>query len=108
MPLSPLPPPPEHSWSTAVQNAYQRLYQIYHTASSYIASEGLEAHRLQQYGQAIITDAYPLLLLMEESATSESLPQEWIDRVATEFTVLITLVDEKWAAAAEECVYLMS
>ena len=62
----------------------------------------MEAHRLQQYGNTIITDAYPLVLLLTESADSESLPLEWIENIATEFTALLALIDEKWKSAKEE------
>ena len=103
MSLSPLP----HSqspWSNAVRTAYQKLHQIYHTGSSYIHSGSLEAHRLQQYGQAIIVDAYPLLLLLMETAESESLPLEWIENVASEFTALLALIDERWISTEREYV----
>lgn len=65
-------------------------------------SGSVEAHRLQQYGNTIITNAYPLLLLLAESAEFESLPLEWIENIATEFTSLLTLIDEKWKSAKEE------
>jgi hypothetical protein len=103
MPLSPLP----HSqtpWSIAVRAAYQKIYQIYHTGSSYVDSGNVEAHRLQQYGQSIIVDAYPILLLLTQTAQSESLPLEWVETIATEFTTLLTLVDERWMSAKDEYV----
>jgi len=62
----------------------------------------VEAHRLQQYGQAIIDNAYPLLLLLTDTAESESLPLEWIENIATEFTALLALLDDRWASAKEE------
>lgn len=65
---------------------------------------GMEAHRLQQYGKTIISDAYPLLLLLTDSAASESLPLEWIENVAAEFTALLALIDEAWLSAKEEYV----
>ena len=64
----------------------------------------MEAHRLRQYGQAIINDAYPLLILLTDTAESESLPLEWIENVATEFTALLALLDDRWASAEEEYV----
>ena len=103
MPLSPLPQS-ERPWSIAVQTAYQKLYQIYHTGSSYIDVGNVEAHRLQQYGNAIITDAYPLLLLLTESAEDESIPIEWIEQLATEFSALLELIDEKWMSVKDEYV----
>jgi hypothetical protein len=103
MPLSPLPQS-ERPWSIAVHTAYQKLYQIYHTGSSYIDVGNVEAHRLQQYGNAIITDAYPLLLLLNESAEDESIPLEWIEQLATEFTALLELIDEQWMSVKDEYV----
>ena len=47
----------------------------------------IEGHRLQQYGNAIIVDAYSLLLLLTDSAEYESMPLEWIEEVATDFTI---------------------
>ncbi|KAF8800927.1 hypothetical protein BYT27DRAFT_7042469, partial [Phlegmacium glaucopus] len=47
-------------------------------------------------------DAYPLLLLLNESAEFESLPLEWIEDVATEFAALLALTDERWKSAKEE------
>ena len=98
----PLLPHSQRSWSIAVQTAYQKLYQIYHTGFSYVNSGSVEAHRLQQYGQMIIVDVYPLLLLLTETAESESLPLEWIEDVATEFTALLDLIDGRWMSAAKE------
>ncbi|KIJ99156.1 hypothetical protein K443DRAFT_62827, partial [Laccaria amethystina LaAM-08-1] len=45
-------------------------------------------------------EAYPLLLLLAESAESESLPQDWIENVATHFTMLLELVNEHWLSVA--------
>ena len=103
MHLSPLPQS-ERPWSNSVHTAYQKLYQIYHTGSSYIDVGNIEAHRLQQYGNAIITDAYPVLLLLTESAESESIPLEWIEELATQFTTLLQLIDEQWMSVKDEYV----
>lgn len=101
MPLSPLPVT-QHPWPVSVQNAYRQLYQIFLTADSYVGSESLEAHRLQQYGNAIANDGYPLLLLMEASAGPDSPLQAWIDIAANEFTQLLTLVDEMWTSVQNQ------
>lgn len=101
MPLS-LSPLPQGPWSVSVRNAYQKLFQIYQTTSSYVDSGSVEAHRLEQYRQMIIVEAHPLLLLLAESAESESLPLYWIENIATEFTMLLALVDECWTSAKEE------
>lgn len=107
MPLR-LPPLPESQrpWSIAVRNVYQQLYQIYLTGSSYIDMGSIEAHQLQQYGNAIIMDAYPLVLLLTESAESELIPLEWIEEVATEFTTLLERMEEQWTTAKDEYVVL--
>jgi hypothetical protein len=101
--LSPLPPS-QRPWSISVLNAYQQLYQIYQTGSSYVELGSMETHRLQQYGETIISNAYPVLLLLTDSAASESLPMEWIENVAAEFTALLALIDEAWVSAKEEYV----
>jgi hypothetical protein len=103
MPLSPLPQS-QRPWSISVQNAYQKLYQIYPTGSSYIDIGSIEIHRLQQYGDMIIFNAFPLVLLLTESAEAEAIPVEWIEQVATEFTALLELIDEQWMSAKDECV----
>ena len=103
MPLSPLPQS-QKPWSIAVQNDYHTLYQIYHTGSSYIETGNIEAHRLQQYGNTIIMEAYPVVLLLNESAESESLPLEWIEHIATEFTALFEVIREHWTSAKDEYV----
>ena len=99
-------PQSQTPWSLLVRNAYQQLYQIYLTGSSYVDSGSVESHRLQQYGNAIITDAYPLLLLLSEtvaeSAEFESLPLEWIENIASKFSALLALIEEKWESAKEE------
>jgi len=96
-------PQSERPWSIAVHTAYQKLHQIYHTGSSYINSGSVEAHRLQQYGEMVIVDAYPLLLL-SETARLEGLPLEWINNVLTDFTALLALIDETWMQAKDEYV----
>jgi hypothetical protein len=95
-------PHSQRPWSLAVRNAYQQLHQIYLTGSSYVDSGSVEAHRLQQYGNTIITDVYPLLLLLTDSAEFETLPIVWIENIASEFTALLALIDEKWKSAKEE------
>ena len=99
-----LPALPDASvpWPVSVRNACHRLSQIYQTAASYVNSESLEAHRLQQYGNAIITDAYDILLLMETSISGNSPLQEWIEAVADQFTELLTLVNELWTTAQDQ------
>ncbi|KAF8797423.1 hypothetical protein BYT27DRAFT_7042192, partial [Phlegmacium glaucopus] len=47
-------------------------------------------------------DAYPLLLLLTESAESESIPPEWIEQLATEFTALLELINEQWMSVKDE------
>lgn len=103
MPLFPLPQS-ERPWSIAVHTAYQKLYQIYNIGLSYIDVGNVEAHWFQQYGNAIIVDTYLLLLLLTESAESESIPLEWIEQLATEFTALLELIDEQWMLVKDEYV----
>lgn len=71
---------------------------------SYVNSQSVEVHRLEQYGQAVIEEAYPLLLLLSETAKSETLPLQWIEDVSTEFTTLLALINEAWMLAKDECV----
>ena len=103
MSISPLPQyVTQTPWSIAVRNAHQKLHQIYYTGSSYLNSGSVEGHRLQQYGLMIVNEAYPLLLLLSETASSEGIPLEWIKNVATEFTTLLAMIDETWMSAAED------
>ena len=97
-------PQSNRSWSIAIRNAHQKLHQIYSTGYSYVNSGSVEVHRLQQYGQAIISEAYPLLLLLSETAESEGLHTEWIEQISTDFTALLVLIDETWMSAKDECV----
>ena len=102
MPLSPLPES-QKPWSIAVWNAYPTLYQIYHTGSSYIETGNVEAHCLQ-HGNTIIMEAYPVVILLNESAEYESLPLEWMEHIATEFTALFKVIQEHWTSAKDEYV----
>jgi hypothetical protein len=102
MPIPSLPS--SRPWSIDVQNAHQKLDQIFETASSYINSGSLESHRLQYYGETIIAEAYPLLLLLAETASSESLLRNWIEQVATDYTSLLALIDDHWVSASDEYV----
>jgi hypothetical protein len=97
-------PQSNRPWSIAIRNAHQKLHQIYCTGYSYVNSGSVEVHRLQQYGQAIISEAYPLLLLLSETAESEGVPTQWIDQVSTDFTALLALIDEAWTSSKDECV----
>src|SRR5260221_10789553 len=89
-------------WSIAVRTAYHKLHQIYCTGSSYLDSGSVEGHRLQQYGLMIINEAYPLLLLLSQTASAEGVPSDWIENVASEFTALLALIDDTWMSAAED------
>ena len=95
-------PPSTRPWSIAIRNVHQKLHQIYYTGHSYINSGSVEGHRLQQYGQAVIAEAYPLLLLLSETAESEGLPMQWIENISTDFTALLALIDEAWISAKDE------
>lgn len=109
MSLALLPAPQHHSqWSASILEAYSRLNTVYQTTSAYIASEALESHRLQQYGKTIITDAYPLLALMEESAEHKGIPYTWIDQVANQFAELFSLIEERWGVSEGQYVSMNS
>ena len=101
MPLLPLPPT-QRPWSISVNDAYHRLSHIFETTSSYLDSHNFERHRLQQYGDAIISDAYPILLLMADSAQSEFLPEIWIESAADQFTELLRHVNDHWKSLDTE------
>ena len=75
----------------------QHTKDYHHTGSSYINSGSVEAHCLQQYGQSI-------MLLLTESAQYDSLPLDWVENITTEFTILLTLIDERWMSAKDECI----
>jgi len=45
-----------------------------------------------------------VVILLTESAESESLPLEWIEQVSTEFTTLLEVIQEYWASAKDEYV----
>ena len=55
-----------------------------------------------EYGQSTTVDAHPILLLLTKLAQSESLPLDWVENVATEFTTPLTLIDERWMSAKDE------
>lgn len=105
MSLSPLPATSLLSpWPVSILTAYRQLDQIYRTASAYTATEGLDAYRLQQYGNTISSDAYPLLLLMEQSVQDDSPLRVWVEDAADEFTGLLSLVNDLWTSAQDQYV----
>lgn len=103
MPLPHLPQS-QNPCSASVRQAYQKLSQIYETAESYINSGGLETHCLDHYRRSIIEDAYPIVVLLGETAESESIPQEleWVEGIANMFTTLLNLLWEQWLLATNE------
>lgn len=81
-------------WSAAVRNAFRRISGVYDTASAYLETASFEEHRLENYLTAIVTDVFPIVLLLEESADQEGIPKSWIEDIANKFTELYGLLGE--------------
>jgi hypothetical protein len=90
----PLLPATETPWSPNISNAFLQLNSIYSTASTYLESGSVEPHRLDQYATAVVGDAFPLLLLLDESAEEESLNLSWLENVSNLYVELLVLLDE--------------
>ena len=77
-----LPPLPEIEtpWSPNIRNAFLHLNTIYSTASAYLETGSVEPHRLDKYAAAVVGDAFPLLLLLDESAEEENLSIRWLEK----------------------------
>lgn len=72
------------------------------TAYSYLEAESFHQHRLQGYMNAIVTDAFPIILLLEESAVQERIPLLWLTDVANKFTDLCGQLSESFQTDASE------
>ena len=90
----PLLPATEMPWSPNIRNAFLKLNSIYSTASTYLESGSVELHHLDQYATAIVSDAFLLLLLLDESAEEEGLNLSWLENVSNLYVKLLVLLDE--------------
>jgi len=90
----PLLPATETPWLPNIRNAFFKLNSIYSTASTYLESGSVELHRLDQYATAVVSDAFPLLLLLDESAEEEGLDLSWLENVSNLYVELLVLLDE--------------
>ena len=103
-----LPPLPatETPWSPNIRNAFLQLNSIYSTASAYLESGSVEPHRLDHYATAIVGDAFPLLLLLDECA--EGLNLSWLENVSNLYVELLVLLDENLERTKGEYVVPLS
>ena len=95
MPLPALPSRrTDTPWSPSALNAYARINEIYNTASAYLEAASFDSHRLEGYLTAIVTDVFPIVLLLEESLVQEGIPTDWLELVANRFTELYRILTE--------------
>ena len=87
-----LPPLPEIEtpWSPNIRNAFLHLNTIYSTASAYLETGSVEPHRLDKYAAAVVSDAFPLLLL------------HWFEMVSNLYVEILVLLDENLEHARGE------
>jgi len=105
-----LPPLPatETPWSPNVRNAFLQLNSIYSTASAYLESGSVEPHHLDHYATAVVGDAFPLLLLLDECAEEEGLNLSWLENVSNLYVELLVLLDENLERTKGEYVVPLS
>ena len=101
-----LPPLPtiETPWSPNIRNAFLLLNTIYSTASTYLETGSIEPHRLDKYAAAVVSYAFPLLLLLDESAEEENLSLDWLEKVSNSYVEILVLLDENLECARGEYV----
>lgn len=92
-------PASDNPWSPSVRNAFQRINAVYSTASAYLEAASFYPHRLEGYLNAIATDVFPVLLLLEESADQEGIPQTWLSDVSNKFVEIYSLLAESLESA---------
>ena len=99
-----LPPLParETPWSPNIRNAFLCLNTIYSTASAYLETGSIEPHRLDIYAAAVTSDAFPLLLLLDESAEDENMSLPWLEKVSNLYVEILVLLDENLERARGE------
>jgi len=105
-----LPPLPatETPWSPNIRNAFLQLNSIYSTASAYLESGSVEPHRLDHYATAVVGDAFPLLLLLDECAEEEGLNLSWLENVSNLYVELLVLLDKNLERTKGEYVVPLS
>jgi len=101
-------PATETPWSPNIRIAFLQLNSIYSTASTYLESGSVEPHRLDQYATAVVSDAFPLLLLLDESAEEEGLNLGWLEKVSNLYVELLVLLDENLECTRGEYVVSFS
>ena len=77
---------------------------IYSTASAYLETGSVEPHRLEKYATAVVSDAFPLLLLLDESAEEENLSLHWLEKASNLYMEILVLLDENLEYARGEYV----
>lgn len=89
-------------WPPSVQNSYQRLNGLYNTARTYVNGEILEPHRLEMYSNSLVMDAFPILVLLEESSLDLNIPFDWLNNIANLFVETYLLLEEHLKIAKGE------
>lgn len=99
-----LPPLPEIEtpWSSNIRNAFLHLNTIYSTSSAYLETGSVEPHRLDKYAAAVVSNAFLLLLLLDESAEEENLNLHWFETVSNLYVENLVLLDENLEHARGE------
>lgn len=97
-----LPPLPQRStpWSSNIYEANQLLRELYCRPLELVTSGNYNTHRIDQHRHLILEDAIPLLIEVEEAASHEGLPLEWVNDCADCFAKLLVELENASVSAS--------
>jgi hypothetical protein len=101
--LLPTLPAHNHPWSPNIHHAVQIIGDLYRSACSVLASGNFDLHRIQHHHTAVIDEALPLLLKLEEHRSDEDSSGQldsWLQTCVQLFGELLVKLAE-----AEESTY---
>ncbi|KAF7426532.1 hypothetical protein PC9H_008901 [Pleurotus ostreatus] len=99
--LPPIPARPTgDAWPFSLLQAYEQIDNVCSAASHMLRQEA-EANRLRYHAETLITEAVPLLLVIEENSEQEGIPSSWLHALTTAVGVLIAELEQAYKTASK-------
>jgi hypothetical protein len=81
-------------WSSNIYTANSLLCEHYRRSAALLASDSYNLHQVKLHQESILKEAIPLLLEIEDAASDEELPLDWVHEVSDHFASLLVELED--------------
>lgn len=92
------------SWSPQVSHVAQILSDVHRMATNMLTLGNFDIHRLEYHQEAVIKDAFPLLMALEAVEQEEGIPSNWIQEATTSLVNMVEQLSNAENTVVGRCV----